>query len=68
MTTIALGAFDNIVFKGTAYKKRSILIRIILAGVVFLLVIAKSTFGYIGRVKILFKRGILFVPNGVNNK
>ena len=68
MTTIAFGACESIILEGAAYKKRSILIRIILAGVVFLLVIAKSTFGYIGRVKILFKRGILFLSNGVNNK
>ncbi|MCX7068114.1 MAG: glycosyltransferase family 2 protein [Methylococcales bacterium] len=60
MTTIALSAFDNIVFKGTTYKKRHILIRIIVAGTVFLLVIAKPSLGYVRGAKRLFKRSILF--------
>lgn len=46
MTTVALGAVRSIVFTGSAYKKRSILARITLAGVVFLRVITKPTFRY----------------------
>lgn len=68
MTTIAFGAWKSIVFAGAAYKKRGILARIILAGVVFLLVIAKPAFGYVGRAKQLLKRGTLFIVNGANNK
>lgn len=68
MTAIAFGACKNIVLEGAAYKKRGILARIILAGVVLLLVIAKSTFGYMGRAKRLLKGGILFVTNATNNK
>jgi len=68
MTTIAFGAWGNIIFAGTAYKKRGIPARIMLAGVVFLLVIAKPTFYYVGRAKRLLKLGILFIGNGANNK
>jgi glycosyltransferase involved in cell wall biosynthesis len=59
MTTIALGACDSIVFKGAAYKKRSIFTRMILAGFVFLLVIIKSPLGYAWQVKRFLKDRIL---------
>lgn len=61
MTTVAFGAWKNIVFAGMAYKTRSVLIRIILAEVVFLIIIAKPILVYMGRVKRLFKRISLFI-------
>ena len=75
MTTIALGAVRNIAFAGVVFKKRSLLTRILLAGVVFLLVISRPTSGYTARVKRLLrkvknilKRSILLLINGANNK
>jgi len=68
MSTIAMGAWENIIFAGAAYKIRGILCRIVLAGVVFLLVIAKPTYGYLGRVKRLLKRSTGFIVKGANNK
>ena len=61
MTTIAFGAFKNIIISGSAYKKRNIYVRVILACVVFSLVIAKSTFGYLGKAKRFFKRTLSFL-------
>lgn len=60
MTTIALSAFDDIVFNGNAYKNRHILSKIILASIVFLLIITRPFLWYVGRAKRLFKRGFLF--------
>ena len=59
MTTIAIGAVWDIVFAGAAYKKRGILTRIVLAGVVFLRVIARPVIPYLASVKDLIKRNIL---------
>ena len=68
MTTIAFGACESIVLTGAAYKKRTVLARIVLAVVVFLLVIAKPVFGYAGRMKCLFRRGARFAVNGADSK
>ncbi len=68
MTTIAFGAFESIVFTGSAYRKRDFVVRVVLAGVVFFLVVVRPTFGYVGRVKRLLKRGALVVLNGTGSK
>jgi glycosyltransferase involved in cell wall biosynthesis len=68
MTTVACGAWESITSTGAAYEKKGRLIRICLAGIVFLLVIAKPVIGYAGRTKQFLKRNILFIANGANSK
>ena len=71
LTTIAIGAWQSIVFAGEAYRQRCFLTRVILAYVVFLLVIAKSIFGYIVGYTGLLKRKLkpyFVMDNGANPK
>ncbi|MCQ8105484.1 glycosyltransferase family 2 protein [Methylomonas sp. SURF-2] len=56
MSTIACGAFNNIVFKAHECKKRSIFSRIILAGFVFSLILIKAILNFIGRMRRLITR------------
>ncbi len=68
MTTIAFGAWKNIVLEGKIYKNRSVINRFILADIVFSIVILKSVRGFAGQVKRLLKRGEQSVANVVSNK
>lgn len=68
MTTIAFGAWKNIVHDGKIYKNRSLIIRFILADIVFFIIILKSARGFAGQVKSLLKQGAQSVVNVVSNK
>jgi glycosyltransferase domain-containing protein len=64
MTTIASGAWKNIVFADATFRKRGILSRIILADVVLLIFLAKSTFAILRGLKRFLSRGQLYIVNG----
>lgn len=67
MSTIAFGASERII-TGAAYKGHTILARIILAVVVFLLVISKPMLGYASRLKYLFMRGSQLAVTDASSK
>lgn len=53
MATIAIGAWENILFNGQAYKFRSKVSRVFLANMVLALIPFKNIKGYLGRIKCL---------------